>query len=91
LGHCIQQPKAQKQIEAHDAAIRRCEKYGAESITTLQLTLELQRDWSRMETYEGTTNIAREHFGAYGMGIDYAASLVHDYGQRAKFPHKVNK
>lgn len=76
--------------EAHEAAIRRCEKYGAESITTVQLTLELQRDWSRKETYEGTTNIVREHFGAYGMGIDYAASMVHTYGQRAKFPHKVN-
>lgn len=77
--------------EAHDAAIRRCEKYGAESITTVQLTLELQRDWSRKETYGPVTDLAREHFGAYGMGIDYAASLVHDYGQRAAYPHKVNK
>lgn len=74
---------------AHDAAIRRCEKYGAESITTVQLLLEIQRDWSRQKSYEGTTNIVREHFGAYGMGIDYAASLVHDYGQRAKYPHRV--
>lgn len=75
--------------EAHDAAIRRCEKYGAEPITTVQLTLEIQRDWSRKGTYEGVTTIVREHFGAYGMGIDYAASMVHDYGQRAKYPHKV--
>lgn len=77
--------------EAHDAAIRRCEKYGAESITTVQVLLELQRDWARKETYPGTTNIVREHFGAYGMGIDYAASMVHDYGQRGAFPHKVGK
>lgn len=56
----------------------------------MQLTLELQRDWSRKGTCEGMTDIVREHFGAYGMGIDYAASLVHDYGQRAEFPHKVN-
>ncbi|MCE0722618.1 MULTISPECIES: hydrolase [Legionella] len=75
--------------EAHDAAIRRCEKHGAESISTVQLTLELQRDWSRKETYEGITNIVRDHFGAYGMGIEYAASMVHDYGQRAKYLHKV--
>ncbi|HAT6936345.1 TPA: isochorismatase family protein [Legionella pneumophila] len=75
--------------EAHDAAIRRCEKHGAESISTVQLTLELQRDWSRKETYEGITNIVRDHFGAYGMGIDYAASMVHNYGQRAKYLHKV--
>lgn len=77
--------------EAHDAAIRRCEKYGAESITSVQLLLELQRDWARKETYQATTDIVREHFGAYGMGIDYAASMVNDYGQRAKFPHKVSK
>jgi len=78
-------------LEAHNAAIRRGEQHGAESITSLQVLLELQRDWSRTETYAGTTDIAREHFGAYGMGIDYAASMVHDYGQRAKYPHKVNK
>ncbi|MDT4291106.1 hydrolase [Methylomonas sp. MO1] len=78
-------------LEAHNAAIRRAEQHGAESITSLQVLLELQRDWSRKETYGGTTDIAREHFGAYGMGIDYAASLVHDYGQRAKYPHKVNQ
>ncbi|MDT4330704.1 hydrolase [Methylomonas sp. MED-D] len=78
-------------VEAHNAAIRRAEQHGAESITSLQVLLELQRDWSRKETYVGTTDIAREHFGAYGMGIDYAASLVHDYGQRAKYPHKVNQ
>lgn len=77
--------------EAHDAAIRRCEQHGAESISTVQLTLELQRDWSRQKTYEGTTTIAREHFGAYGMGIDYAASLVNDYGQRAHYQHKIIK
>jgi nicotinamidase-related amidase len=77
--------------EAHDAAIRRAEQHGAESISTVQLLLEMQRDWSRKETYQGTTDIVREHFGAYGMGIDYAASMVHDYGQRAKFPHNVKK
>ena len=76
---------------AHDAAIRRAEQHGAESITTVQLLLEIQRDWARTKTYEGTTNIVREHMGAYGMGIDYAASMVHDYAQRASFPHKINK
>lgn len=78
-------------IVAHDAAIRRCEKHGAQSITTVQLLLEMQRDWARRDTYEGTTNIVREHFGAYGMGIDYAASFLHDAPQRATFPHKVKK
>lgn len=76
-------------LVAHDAAIRRCEQGGAVSISSLQLTLEIQRDWARQETYEGTTNIAREHFGAYGMGIDYASTLIHDYSQRTAYPHKV--
>ncbi|MDI1227397.1 MAG: hydrolase [bacterium] len=76
--------------EAHNAAVRRMQQHGAESITSVQLLLELQRDWARKDTYQGTTDIVREHFGAYGMGIDYAASLVHDYGQRGKYPHKVN-
>ena len=77
--------------DAHDAAIRRAEKHGAESISSVQLLLEMQRDWARQETYEATTDIVREHFGAYGMGIDYAASMVHDYGQRARFPHRIGK
>lgn len=77
--------------QAHDAAIRRAEKHGAESISSVQLLLEMQRDWARQDTYQGTTDIVREHFGAYGMGIDYAASMVHDYGQRAAYPHKVLK
>lgn len=78
-------------LEAHNAAIRRCEKHGAESISTVQLALELQRDWSRRETYQGTMNIVCEHFGAYGMGVDYAATMVHHGGQRAKFAHKIGK
>lgn len=77
-------------VEAHNAAVRRMEQHGAESITSIQLLLEMQRDWSRTATYQGTTDIVREHFGAYGMGVDYAASMVHDYGQRAAFAHKVN-
>lgn len=76
---------------AHDAAIHRAEKHGAESISTVQLLLEMQRDWARKDTYQATTDIVREHFGAYGMGIDYAASMIHDYGQRAAFPHVVTK
>ncbi|MGB9154456.1 MAG: hydrolase [Alphaproteobacteria bacterium] len=77
--------------EAHDAAIRRCEQHGAQSITTVQTVLELQRDWSRKETYQGVMDITREHFGAYGMGVDYAYTMVHDAPQRGKYPHKVSK
>jgi len=75
--------------EAHNAAVRRMEQHGAQSITSCQLLLELQRDWSRKETYNGTIGIVAEHFGAYGMGTDYAATMVHKMDQRAEFPHVV--
>lgn len=78
-------------LDAHNAAIRRCEKHGAESITSVQVLLELQRDWARKATYNGTIEIVREHFGAYGMGVDYAYTHVHKQPQRAKFPQKVGK
>lgn len=77
-------------IEAHDAAVRRMEQHGAQSITCCQLLLELQRDWARKETYDGTIAIVQEHFGAYGMGVDYAYTHVHNQPQRAEFPHQVN-
>ncbi len=77
-------------VEAHDAAVRRMEQHGAQSITSCQILLEIQRDWAHKETYDGTLAIVKEHFGAYGMGVDYAYTHVHKQPQRADFPHKVN-
>ena len=45
---------------------------GAVPVTWLQVMLEMQRDWARSETYEGVMEIAKEHAGAYGIGIEYA-------------------
>jgi hypothetical protein len=42
----------------------------------MQVLLELQRDWAREETYEGTTELVKEHGGAYGLGIVYAQALT---------------
>ena len=77
--------------EAHNAAVRRMEQHGAQSITSVQVLLELQRDWARKESYNGVMEIVREHFGSYGMGVDYAYTHVHKQPQRAKYQHKVNK
>jgi hypothetical protein len=41
-------------------------------MTWLQVLLEWQRDWARMETYDSVMDVAREHGGAYGLGIGYA-------------------
>jgi nicotinamidase-related amidase len=78
-------------LEAHNAAVRRMEQHGAESITSVQVLLEMQRDWARRDSYAGVMDIVKEHFGAYGMGVDYAYTHVHKQPQRAKFPHNVNK
>jgi len=77
--------------EAHNAAVRRMEQHGVQSITSVQVLLELQRDWARKETYDGTIAIVAEHFGAYGMGCDYAWTHVHKQPQRAKFPQTIVK
>lgn len=61
--------------EAHDMAVTRMVQAGAHPITWLQYLLELQRDWARGDTYEAVTGIARQHGGAYGLGIIYAKSM----------------
>ncbi|WP_226015972.1 hydrolase [Novosphingobium sp. FKTRR1] len=75
--------------EAHDAAVRRMEQAGAHSLTTINALLELQRDWAHRDTYNGVMDIVREHLGAYGMGVDYAYTMVHKAPQRGAFPHEA--
>ncbi|QPC98163.1 hydrolase [Qipengyuania soli] len=76
--------------EAHDAAIRRMEQAGGHSLTTINAMLELQRDWANRDTYDGLMGIVREHLGAYGMGVDYAYTMVHKAPQRGAFPHEAS-
>src|SRR5712672_2083827 len=61
--------------EAHERALERMIQAGARPMTSLQYLLELQRDWARSETYAQTTGIAREHGGAYGLGVIYAKTM----------------
>lgn len=62
-------------FEAHERAIERMVQAGARPMTSLQYLLELQRDWSRGDTYGLTTGIAAELGGAYGLGITYAKTM----------------
>lgn len=48
---------------------------GAIPLTWLQYLLELQSDWERQETYNGTLAIVKEHGGAYGLGVLYADQM----------------
>ncbi|MGO4416739.1 hydrolase, partial [Cupriavidus sp. KB_39] len=45
------------------------------------------RDWKNKETYDAVTGLAKQHSGAYGMGIDYAYTMVHKAAQRTQTPH----
>jgi nicotinamidase-related amidase len=65
-------------LRTHDAAMRRVEYAGAKPVTWIQVMLEWQRDWALRETYEGVMDIAKTHAGAYGMGVEYAYTMVHN-------------
>ena len=67
---------------AQDYAMQRMIQAGVVPMTTIQTVLEWQRDWARRGTYDGLMDIIRDHFGAYGMGIDYAYTMVHKADER---------
>jgi nicotinamidase-related amidase len=70
---------------AHDMAMQRVIQAGAVPMTWLQVLLELQRDWARKETYEAVIDIVKQHAGAYGVGVEYAYTMVH--GQAPTLSH----
>ncbi|HDJ1439006.1 hydrolase [Serratia rubidaea] len=63
--------------DAHERAIDRMVQAGAVPVTWQQVLLEYQRDWARKESYDAVMDLVREHSGAYGMGVDYAYTMVH--------------
>jgi nicotinamidase-related amidase len=70
--------------EAHDYAMLRMIQAGVVPMTWQQVLLEWQRDWARRDTYDAVMDIVREHSGAYGMGVDYAYTMVHGADERVK-------
>ncbi|WP_289660053.1 hydrolase [Flavobacterium panacagri] len=62
--------------EAHEMAVTRMVQAGARPITSLQYILELQRDWARSETYKPVTDLIVKYGGAYGIGIQYARTVI---------------
>ena len=61
---------------AHRAAMQRVVQAGAVPMTWIQTMLEWQRDWARTRTYDGVVDIVRDHGGAYGVGIEYARTML---------------
>ncbi|MBJ6383294.1 hydrolase [Enterobacter cloacae] len=75
--------------EAHDFAMQRMIQTGVIPVTWQQVMLEWQRDWAHKETYTAVMDIVREHSGAYGMGVDYAYTMVHKAPSRQKSEHRT--
>ncbi|HUB45878.1 MAG TPA: hydrolase [Acetobacteraceae bacterium] len=75
--------------EAHEYSMMRMIQAGVIPVTWQQVMLEWQRDWARKETYDAVMAIVREHSGAYGMGVDYAYTMVHKAAERTSKPHEV--
>jgi nicotinamidase-related amidase len=73
--------------EAHDYAMARMIQAGVVPVTWQQVLLEWQRDWANRATYDAVMDIVRTHSGAYGMGVDYAYTMVHKAPQRGKSEH----
>ncbi|WP_431290128.1 hydrolase [Burkholderia cepacia] len=74
--------------DAHDYAMQRMIQAGVVPVTWQQVALEWQRDWACRDTYDAVMAIAKEHSGAYGMGVDYAYTMVHKAAQRTATPHE---
>ncbi len=70
--------------DAHDYSMQRMIQAGVVPVTWQQVLLEWQRDWANKGTYDGVMAIVKEHSGAYGMGVDYAYTMVHKAPERVK-------
>ena len=75
--------------EAQDFSMQRMIQAGVVPVTWQQVLLEWQRDWARKETYDAVITIVREHSGGYGMGVDYAYTMVHKAPQRTSRVHEL--
>ncbi|MGZ2749557.1 hydrolase [Burkholderia stagnalis] len=75
--------------EAHDFAMQRMIQAGVVPVTWQQVMLEWQRDWAHRGTYDAVMAIAKEHSGAYGIGVDYAYTMVHKAKQRTANGHEI--
>lgn len=62
--------------QSHELALRRMQSAGIRMTSWLQVLLELQRDWTRHETYDGARAIVEEFGGGYGIGLAYARDMI---------------
>lgn len=75
-------------VVAHENAMKRLIQAGATPVTFLSVMLEWQRDWAERDTYDAVMDIVKNHCGAYGIGVEYAYTMVHG-APATKFPEYV--
>src|ERR1700689_4549335 len=76
---------------AQEAALSRMVQAGATRLTTIGALLEWQRDWKNKEHYNALMGLLRPQAGAYGVGVEYAYTMVHHAPQTAKVPQVLPK
>src|SRR5437867_11244061 len=76
---------------AQEAALSRMVQAGAVRLTTIAALLEFQRDWKNREHYNQLMAILKQQGGAYGVGVEYAYTMVHHAAQSAQKPQVVAK
>ncbi|WP_404422121.1 hydrolase [Thalassospira australica] len=76
-------------VDAHNYAMDRMVQAGVVPVTWQQVLLEWQRDWAHRETYDDVMALVKEHSGAYGMGVDYAYTMVHKAPERVEHGPRV--
>lgn len=74
---------------AQDAALSRMVQAGAVRLTTIAALLEWQRDWQKREHYDALMGLLKAQAGAYGVGVEYAYTMVHHAPQSARSPQVV--
>ena len=72
----VADPSGGTSKDAHDFAMQRMVQTGVVPVTWQQVLLERQRDWAHRAAYDAVMKMVTEHAGAYGMGVDYAYTMV---------------
>lgn len=74
---------------AQEAALSRMVQAGAVRLTTIAALLEWQRDWKDHTHYNELMGLLKGQAGAYGVGVEYAYTMVHKAPQSAQSPQVV--
>ena len=76
---------------AQEAALSRMVQAGAVRLTAIGALLEWQCDWKNKEHYNALMGLLKQQAGAYGVGVEYAYTMVHHAPQSAQKPQIVPK